>query len=227
MVDLAKIAKAKIELEELYSGIPDDSVNLTFRDLADVRQQNPSVDKKSSHPLDLITEATPRKEEVSPSTKLPSLDFSRGLEASAPTHHQIHYQSHHLPYMHHLSHIRDTYNAPMNNNHLHNGFNDHHQAGVDNMHGNGGQHYVHGESTPHHHASTYTHRMHNHMIYDDLSQMSGMTMASMSEYPERGGRRRPGIPHSNICTFCSTYIYIFRHRCLVNLIDLYSLTFLF
>ncbi|KAL6885530.1 hypothetical protein ACP4OV_010309 [Aristida adscensionis] len=27
--------------------------------------------------------------------------------------------------------------------------------------------------------------------------------------------RRPGIPHSNICAVCNTYIYVFRHRCLV------------
>ncbi|BAD87045.1 hypothetical protein [Oryza sativa Japonica Group] len=28
-------------------------------------------------------------------------------------------------------------------------------------------------------------------------------------------RRRPGIPHSNICALCNSYIYLFRHRCLV------------
>ncbi|KAK7853351.1 extra-large guanine nucleotide-binding protein 1 [Quercus suber] len=33
--------------------------------------------------------------------------------------------------------------------------------------------------------------------------------------PERAGRRRPGIPHSNICTICSNYVYILRNRCLV------------
>uniref|UniRef100_J3L8F6 Uncharacterized protein n=1 Tax=Oryza brachyantha TaxID=4533 RepID=J3L8F6_ORYBR len=28
-------------------------------------------------------------------------------------------------------------------------------------------------------------------------------------------KRRPGIPHSNICALCSSYVYLFRHRCLV------------
>uniref|UniRef100_A0A0E0JUD2 FYVE-type domain-containing protein n=1 Tax=Oryza punctata TaxID=4537 RepID=A0A0E0JUD2_ORYPU len=28
-------------------------------------------------------------------------------------------------------------------------------------------------------------------------------------------KRRPGIPHSNLCALCNSYIYLFRHRCLV------------
>jgi hypothetical protein len=28
--------------------------------------------------------------------------------------------------------------------------------------------------------------------------------------------RRPGIPHSNICTLCNKYVYLFRHRFLVR-----------
>lgn len=216
MGDLARIAKAKIELEELYLGIPDDSVNLTFQDLAEVGQQNAhsSTERKTSPPLDHITEASPRKEEVAPLTKLPSLDFSRGLEASARSDYHIHYQSHHLPHMHHLSQGRGTYDSPMNKNHLQHGSLDHdHAAG---KHGHRSHHYGHVE-TPHHgdhHASPYSHQHHmvqNSMIYDDMSQMSGM-----SAYPQISGRRRPGIPHSNICTVCSNYIYIFRHRCLVK-----------
>ncbi|KAH6814195.1 hypothetical protein C2S51_023213 [Perilla frutescens var. frutescens] len=39
------------------------------------------------------------------------------------------------------------------------------------------------------------------MAYDDISHVSA--------------RRRPGIPHSNICALCCNYIYICRHRCLV------------
>ncbi|PIA32448.1 hypothetical protein AQUCO_04500210v1 [Aquilegia coerulea] len=49
------------------------------------------------------------------------------------------------------------------------------------------------------------------VAFDDMSGMSGVSRA----YPGRGRRRRAGIPHSNICTICSTYIYIFRNRCLV------------
>ncbi|KAI3410820.1 uncharacterized protein J3R85_018427 [Psidium guajava] len=48
------------------------------------------------------------------------------------------------------------------------------------------------------------------MGHDDMMSMSmSVSMAA------HGQRRRPGIPHSNICTICSTYIYMFRHRCLV------------
>jgi hypothetical protein len=28
--------------------------------------------------------------------------------------------------------------------------------------------------------------------------------------------RRPGIPHSSICALCNNYVYVFRHRCLVR-----------
>ncbi|KAF8018730.1 hypothetical protein BT93_H3586 [Corymbia citriodora subsp. variegata] len=50
------------------------------------------------------------------------------------------------------------------------------------------------------------------MGHDDMTSMSMSMSMSMAAH---GQRRRPGIPHSNICTICSTYIYIFRHRCLV------------
>ncbi|KAK1264845.1 hypothetical protein QJS04_geneDACA017011 [Acorus gramineus] len=50
----------------------------------------------------------------------------------------------------------------------------------------------------------------NSFAYDDVS---GMSMASRAPYEEK--RRRPGIPHSNICTLCSVYIYFFKNRCLV------------
>ncbi|KAF3968863.1 hypothetical protein CMV_007296 [Castanea mollissima] len=36
-------------------------------------------------------------------------------------------------------------------------------------------------------------------------------------YQERAGRRHPGIPHSNICTICSNYVYMLRNRCLAEL----------
>lgn len=31
----------------------------------------------------------------------------------------------------------------------------------------------------------------------------------------RANYKRPGIPHSNICALCTDYVYLFRHRCLV------------
>lgn len=210
MGDSAKVAKAKRELEELYSGVPDESVNLTFGDLAQVRQPNgrphPPLERTNSPPLDPITEASPRREEVSPLARMPSLDFSRGLEASA----QFNYQSKHIPHVNHHHHMENYNNSPMNHNHLEKGHDHHHR-------------YSHGETPLHRHVMGSPYDAGNHhghgmqkqkqmqmpssMVYDEKSQMSG--------FPERSGRRRPGIPHSNICTVCSTYIYVFRHRCLV------------
>ncbi|KAG6738163.1 hypothetical protein POTOM_059725 [Populus tomentosa] len=85
MGDLKTLAKARMELEELYSGIPDDSVNLTFQDLAiHVKQSKNSPPEKintSTTTKEPIQEATTPKQ-ASPLTKLPSLDFNRGLQAS-------------------------------------------------------------------------------------------------------------------------------------------------
>lgn len=187
MGDLQAISKARKELEELYSGIPDESVNLTFQDFAEVRTQinNNNVDsaeKKNNNP---------KKEEVSvsPLTKLPSLDFNRALKASSSSTHHDDYQNHHqhnVPPHRYNNHHHQPLHAY--DNHVRN----HRGGGLMGGGGMGG--------------------------YDDVS---GMSMASnMSGFSEINGmgrmrRRRPGIPHSNICTVCSSYIYIFRHRCLV------------
>ncbi|XP_037497229.1 uncharacterized protein LOC110010168 [Jatropha curcas] len=157
-------------LEELYSGIPDDSVNLTFQDLAAVKQSSNSPEKKKSiaNNMETIQEA----ESTKPSSfkKLPSLDFNRGFQETKNHRH------HDVGSMHISSH-------------------GHHHG------------YAYADHPSHHHGHAEFSRG-----YDD--DMSIMSMNSM--YQDRGGRtRRPGIPHSNICTVCSTYIYIFRHRCLV------------
>lgn len=61
-----------IGLEDLYQGIPDESVNLTFQHLAEV---------KTSDKRKLTT--TPSRSIA----KLPSLDFTKGLQASNQQHH--------------------------------------------------------------------------------------------------------------------------------------------
>ncbi|WCJ34957.1 hypothetical protein M5689_016233 [Euphorbia peplus] len=152
MTEMKAIAKARMELEDLYSGIPDDSVNLTFQDLAIVKP------KKTSPNIETIQESS-----KSPLSKLPSLDFNRGRQEFNNHHHQ--------------HHAFDPYR----------GHDDH---GVHNHHDH------HGRSR----------------AYDDDISM----MSTNSTYQEKGGRgRRPGIPHSNICTICTTYIYLFKNRCLV------------
>lgn len=68
-----------VSLEDLYQGIPDESVNLTFQHLAQV---NTSEKRKPA------TTLTPSRS----LTKLPSLDFTKGLQGSAHHHDQHHVQ---------------------------------------------------------------------------------------------------------------------------------------
>lgn len=199
MGDLKTLAKARMELEELYSGIPDDSVNLTFQDLAiHVKQSQKSPPEKmntSTTTKEPIQEAKTPKQ-VSPLTKLPSLDFNRGLQAS-----KNHQQPRHLAEGH-----------PLGQSHKHNLQHDESHSPCGSI---GSDHH---DQSNHVHAnigrkgpSKSRFAPERSREFDDVSVMS---MNSM--YQERSGRpRRPGIPHSNICTICSTYIYIFRHRCLV------------
>ncbi|KAK9279211.1 hypothetical protein L1049_014240 [Liquidambar formosana] len=202
MGDKATLAKARRELEELYLGVPDESVNLTFGDLAEVKQLS---EKKKHTNMDPISETKP-KEGLATLKKLPSLDFNRALQASKSSHdHHHHHHGHH-------AHVDSSVDS-ISHSHRHHG-------GEDLRASRGGHHSVNGENhrghaiTPnsHHHSAGFRHGMESSMAFDDVS---GISMSSMHPIPERGGgRRRPGIPHSNICTICTTYIYIFRHRCL-------------
>lgn len=106
MNDRENLAKARKELEELYLGVPDDSVNLTFQDFAQVSQDvAAAAGKKKSSPepvkrIDSIPESTSKHHHhfTSPHlAKIPSLDFSRGLEASSTASpHHYHHQNHHV-----------------------------------------------------------------------------------------------------------------------------------
>ncbi|MED6197060.1 hypothetical protein PIB30_053190, partial [Stylosanthes scabra] len=183
-----------IELEELYQGIPDESVNLTFQDLANVQYHSNNKSSSSSEkrgnsiiaPTTTITNNTNPfvSPNSSPMAKLPSLDFSKGLQA---TNNKNHHHGGgddssswgHFGHHHHGVEVGDHHRVVHNNNNHHDQFS---------------------------HASEYS------MGYDDSMMMSGVSTASGKGY---GGRRRPGIPHSKICTVCSNYIYILRTRCLV------------
>lgn len=162
-------AKPRMELEELYLGIPDESVNLTFQDLADL-----SVSEKRTKPpiITTVNEDLADHHSPSPLARLPSLDFNTGLQA---------------PSNHH--------------GHGHVGLD---VSGGDKSWGHYGN-YVHksgGRSPVQCKGSGYD---------DDMSRVSTASGKG------GGRRRRPGIPHSKICTVCSTYIYIFRTRCLVRI----------
>ncbi|XP_009625491.1 uncharacterized protein [Nicotiana tomentosiformis] len=206
MGDLETLAKARRELEDLYLGVPDASVNLTFEDLSKVMMSD-------------VSEPLPN----SSLTKLPSLDFNRAfenivIENNYHTNNHV-YQDYRRAqnHGHHVMKENDMLHGRHSDRHhnLHHGYGGHggyHHREMDG-HGNHHGHVVGGHYPYGSHG-----RMHvvgNSMSYDhDMSQMSGISTVSTGgrHYP---GRRRPGIPHSNICTICTTYIYLFRHRCLV------------
>ncbi|KAL8055847.1 hypothetical protein ABFX02_04G081400 [Erythranthe guttata] len=199
------LAKAKKELEELYLGVPDDSVNLTFQDLAQVIEKKKTALSPSSS--NTTTEFKPNNNNITSSSslaKLPSIDFNKSIQAAASSTFQNHHRSEeggggggeHLwgPHDggHHYQHQHQHQHQQQQQHHGHHG-------GGSNLHAIGGG--VH---------------MHAYGDDDDTSHVSGMTSVAYGGGGlERGGRRRPGVPHSNICTVCSNYIYICRHRCLV------------
>ncbi|KAJ1422935.1 hypothetical protein SESBI_12701 [Sesbania bispinosa] len=178
---MKKTLPTKPGLEELYQGIPDESVNLTFQDLANVNSSynrnttmntiEPFSDASIiSNPTNTIAPSPP----LSPMSIRPFHDFKKGLQLQASNHHHDN-----------------------NNYHHHQDFG--HRGGVGNFgHASGAQ-------SPQSRASEFS------MSYDGRS---GDSLAS-GKGGAAGRRRRPGIPHSKICTICSKYVYFFRTRCLV------------
>ncbi|CAK9179622.1 unnamed protein product [Ilex paraguariensis] len=214
MGDIATLAKARRELEDLYLGVPDDSVNLTFQDLAQVQQQQIiSLEKKKSAKIEFISQVNPKKEGSLSSTSppiptLPSLNFNSGLQASSNQ-----YNHHHV--LNVVVSPRNRRSHPVNENGLHMS-RGHHLVNRETHDGDYVHHRDHTGAHGHHHehqASLLGFRpaFESSVVYDDISHLSGTSMASKKPTLERGGRRRQGIPHSNICTICSTYTYIFRH----------------
>lgn len=196
----ATLAMARRELEELYMGVPDESVNLTFQDLAEVTKKVvPSPERRKSISTESIPEGKSNREGQSSLNKDPS--FNRGFQAckspSSPHHHH-HVDKDRTDPLRAVSHHR--------HHHLDRQVMGHHHGAGENFCG-------HASPNGSRRHSEYRHSVDSSMAYDNRSQVS---MAStISPFSERGGRRRPGIPHSNICTICNTYLYIFRHRCLV------------
>ncbi|KAF9595749.1 hypothetical protein IFM89_003491 [Coptis chinensis] len=186
MGELATLAKARKELEDLYLGVPDESVNLTFQDFAELKQQHDAGDKKKLNmsPIDEIT----MKEGLSMG-KSPSLDFSKAIHGTRVRQHLVEEE-------------KGRHVSPRGRNHVH------HHAVEDIRHA----HAVMPQDQKRNMHMEMRSNIDNSLAYDD--DISGMSVISRVTHHERG-RRRPGIPHSNICTMCSTYIYISRNRCLV------------
>jgi len=188
----------------MYEGIPDDSVNLTFQDFADLSVSTTAdVMRKPSHTLEPISELKSQN----PMAKLPSLDFNRALQASKHNHR-----------------INEDVVDPYRGYHHYLEANSHrgHAGRGGHQYGGGDHHAGHklGHNSNHHtmsgHGGVEMSSISMASTTYDHHDMSGVSMASTAMHQlDRNGRRRPGVPHSNICTICSTYIYIFRHRCLV------------
>ncbi|KAL7113814.1 hypothetical protein ACP275_04G082500 [Erythranthe tilingii] len=193
------LAKAKKELEELYLGVPDDSVNLTFQDLAQViEKKKTALSPSSSNTTTELIKPNNNNMTSSSSSlaKLPSIDFNKSIQAAASST----FQNHHRPEEGGGGGSDEHLWGPRGGGHHQHQHHGHGHGGGSNLHAIGGG--VH---------------MHAYGDDDDMSHVSGMTSVAYGGHGglERGGRRRPGVPHSNICTVCSNYIYICRHRCLV------------
>ncbi|KAL0435102.1 UNVERIFIED_CONTAM: hypothetical protein Sradi_0218100 [Sesamum radiatum] len=184
MGDKATLAKAKMELEELYLGVPDESVNLTFQDLAQVRQQNAEQKRPSPSP----SPSPVVKKSPSPIAKLPSLDFNKAFEmedSSRATH--SNYNSHHDLHHHRRPQEADLWPRPQGHAYGHHD----HRAHANSFH----DHFDH-------HGGGGDQRS---MVYDDMSHVSGMSVAYGME---RGGRRRPGIPLQYLHYLLQLHIYL-------------------
>ncbi|KAH7542829.1 hypothetical protein FEM48_Zijuj02G0116400 [Ziziphus jujuba var. spinosa] len=190
--------KGRIQLEELYSGIPDESVDLTFQDLAEVKHKAISPEKRRPPiGMERIPEATRNMENMSVEgspmiRKMPSLDFNRALQATTNNQQQ-----------------RQPRLVDGETNHFE------HAARSVQYGGNNKEAAAAAAAASHNRHGTspfsefgFRQAVENSMAYGDVSMVS-------TYQDQRGIRRRPGIPHSNICTICSTSIFLFKNRCLV------------
>ncbi|CAN0901685.1 hypothetical protein LINGRAHAP2_LOCUS21560 [Linum grandiflorum] len=192
---------ARKELEDLYSGIPDDSVNLTFQDMARV---DPPI-------------------KIGSLNKIPSLDFNKGLEATTHLQGQA-------PLRLTQGEATVVVGSPRGSQHQHNVVMldpvSYERGSPRGGHMNNSNALVMAspyqdrrQQTPANNYQYHGRGMTPPPPYspNDFSRSSvGTPMYDM--VGKGGGGRRPGIPHSNICTICSTYIYIFKNRCLAGVV---------
>lgn len=187
----ATMAKARQELEDLYSGVVDDSVDLTFKDMARCRQQqqqNGVAERKKKAMTANMEPIYEQSRRESNTTKellnCPSLDFSVAFNGLTNNRGR--------------SAVGDDRRASLEDE-LYN-----REQAAARAKGHGAADAVRGLKPLVVEASSRT--------YDDSSPLS--QLASPFQGAD-GRKKRPGIPHSNICALCSEYIYIYRNRCLV------------
>lgn len=81
MGDSTTLAKARKELEDLYLGVPDESVDLSFKDLTSFQQNGVIAERKISNMV-RIDEEPLEALKASSINKSPSIDFSKGLQGA-------------------------------------------------------------------------------------------------------------------------------------------------
>lgn len=86
---MKKTQQVKPRLEELYQGVPDESVNLTFQDLANVNSSHKTIEPLSEDSI-ISNPTTVPSPSLSPLSLTPSHDFKKGLQVSNLSHHHHH-----------------------------------------------------------------------------------------------------------------------------------------
>lgn len=237
---LSHFEKARKELEDFYLGVPEDSEDLSFDYLAQAQQQKagPSSDIKKPGPSDPAAETNPRKQEQSAQFRRVSNNSNGGSfrnhragggnerHASRGPHRYPHreddngrtppFSSQRINYSVSLGHVVPQVSFPSQIVLVPRQTVWASPPQYVEEKGSGAPHAANNLCTRREGGGGFrSHAVERSVVYDE---MSGMTrVGSMSRYPLGGeeGRRRPGIPHSNICTICCNYIFIFRTRCLV------------
>ncbi|KAF8749555.1 hypothetical protein HU200_012570 [Digitaria exilis] len=205
MGDMATLRMARQELEDLYLGVPDDSVDLTFKDLASSSLPAPVTTTSN---LPKINEAAPAESDERKKTT------AGGALARSSTNIFTYrpLEDHHYsdavgggallqlsPSPAH-SHAAARFGDDDDDD------DDHHQyhygagaagAGTTSISRSGA---VAGDAAG---GGRRNRRLH---VADDTAG---------GRHRSSGNYKRPGIPHSNICALCNSYVYFFRHRCLV------------
>ncbi|CAO2034378.1 unnamed protein product [Urochloa humidicola] len=211
MGDKATLRLARQELEDLYLGVPDDSVDLTFKDLASssLPATATTVSKLSTvDEGDALDEHKMTKQTTGGALARSSTNIFtyRPLEAG-------HYDAGgalgagggallQLPNSPAAA-VPPTTARFVPQPH-------HHRDDDDDDYDDRQHHYYAGAAAAAGTTAGEAHRSRRtHVADDDTAGGGGRRERRSSNY------KRPGIPHSNMCALCNNYVYLFRHRCLV------------
>jgi hypothetical protein len=201
MGDKATLRLARQELEDLYLGVPDDSVDLTFKDLASSSLPAPATTATAAASADGAGQDDELDNKQQPSLARSSTNIFtyRPLE----DHYDAAAAGGGGGGGGALLQLPPSPAAPPTARFPH-----HHDD--DDDYDDQQHHYaaaaaVAGTTTGEGRRSRRSH------VADDAAGGRHHRRAAHNS----SNYNRPGIPHSNICALCNNYVYLFRHRCLV------------